>query len=328
MDIVRRIVECLTAARRVLIATHEKPDGDAVGSVLGLARILRARGQVAIPLPLAPLPRRYRSFVAAGELDGAEALKPMPGDVLAVLDCGALDRVAPAVASGIRPGVTVLNIDHHLSNTQFGNVNWVDPSACSVGEMIVRLAEGAGWDIPAGAAEALWVAIVTDTGRFAYENTSREALRAAGALLRHAMPTADIDRRLYESLSLKEFRLRQRAMARLELLEHGHVAAVSLTIEDFAAEDAGPEDAEDIVNLPRCIEGVRVAVFFCELRKRGDDGAPRRVTKVGVRSIAPFDAAALCRGFGGGGHARAAGCTIEAALVEARARFLPALAGV
>jgi phosphoesterase RecJ-like protein len=271
---------------------------------------------------LRPLPRRYRSFIAAGEVEDDPAGDPGPEDRLVVLDSGAAERAAPFVTAwcGRAP---LLNMDHHVSNSHFGSVNWIDAQASSAGEMVCALAAAAGWSMPPAAAEALWVAIVTDTGRFSYENTSPSALQTAAGLLAGGFSPFDVDGRVYRSFRLAELRLHQRAIESLQLHEQGRVAVVGITSDDFFDTGCGPEDAEDVVNIPRSLEGAQVAAFLYEMEQEARPGRPGGlVTKVSLRAAAPHDAAALCATLGGGGHQRAAGCTLAMRLPEARAHLL------
>lgn len=317
------IISLLRQARRIFVTTHEKPDGDGLGATLGLCRLLKAANLSAAAVALSPVPRRYLSFIDSGEILAAPpAGAPEPGDLLVVLDSGTLDRTAP-FAREWKGRVPVVNIDHHVSNDRFGDLNWVDDKASSAGELVHALARRAGWEIPFDAAVALWIAIVTDTGRFAYDSTSPAALQAAADLLRHPLPTADIDRRVYQSFLVRELKLQERAIAGLEVFEQGLVAVVGLAREDFLELGCGPEDAEDVVNIPRSVQGVQVSAFLYETEKRDPaTGTARPVTKVSLRTSPPYDGAALCGTFGGGGHHRAAGCTIEARLPEARRQLL------
>ena len=317
MEVIREIVQAVEQAKRVFITTHAKPDGDAVGSSLGLCRILRARDKDAHIVAMGPITRRYRPFVGDDENLDPSAVQLAEGDVLVILDCGDLDR-APEFAKEWVGIVPVLNIDHHHSNSEFGVLNWVDATASSVGEMIAVLAAAAGWDVPRAAAEALWIAIITDTGRFAYSNTSPSALRCAAELVSQGLPTAEIDHRLYHSLSLDELRVQGQALANLEVHEEGALALVSLSMADFEKLGVGTEATEDVVNIPRSLAGARVAVFLYELR--GDDGAVS--TKVSLRTVEPYDAAEFCRERGGGGHQRAAGCTLNIPLAQAKPQVL------
>jgi len=308
MSNLSEVAHLLAKSRHVLIVTHLRPDGDALGSSLGLARILRTAGINAQTVGLTPVPPRYQFLPEPDELGDIDTVDLSDVDLVAVLDAGAIDRTHPFVEQ-IQGRTAILNIDHHQSNTFFGDTNHVDPKASSVGEIVWRIATDAEWTIPAAAAEALWVAIVTDTGRFAYDNTSPEAMAAAGDLLTCGVRTSWIDHMIFSAMPLRQMRLQERAMASIALAERGRLATVAITRDDLAAVNAQPGDTEDIINIPRSIEGVEIAVFFCELP---DDP----VIKVSFRTTEPYDAAALCKTFGGGGHQRAAGCSIDSNMDE------------
>lgn len=312
-----RVIEALKAAQRIAVVTHERPDGDAIGSVVGLVRLLRQAGKTAFAIDAGPLSERYRFLFDPDEHLASEQSSHDAFDCLAVLDCGALDR-APAFAADWLPHLTSINIDHHLANTGFATVNAVDTAASSVGEMITRLAEAGGYPLGIATATPLWVAIVTDTGRFAYDNTSPATLRIAASLLDYGLPVSRMDHDLFQAASETRLRIEARAAESLATAEDGRVAWIELKREDFAALHADARDVEDLVNIPRRLRGVEAALFFCE---RPD--APE--TKVSLRTVPPCDAAALCRQLGGGGHARAAGCTIQGDADTARAILLPAM---
>ena len=313
-DAMGEAASLLNRARRVLITAHEHPDGYALGSALGLARLLRGQGKEAHPAHLDPVPRRYHFL-----LEEETILQSLPDDwearydCLAVLDCGSDDRAGVRRARG-KSEPPLLNLDHHETNTRFGDIDWVDPDASSVGEMICRLAEAETWDVGAAAAP-LWVAIVTDTGRFSYSNTSARTLRIAADLVEAGADPARCAREVYQSRPLEEIRLEQRALERLELREDGRLASTTLRMEDFDAFGCVPEHAQDVVDLARGVRGVEAAFFFYERDAGGE-------VKVSVRTVPPFDAAALCRRFGGGGHPRAAGCSLREPLESARDRVL------
>jgi phosphoesterase RecJ-like protein len=309
-------IAAIKAADRIAITTHIRPDGDAIGSTLGLRRILAAAGKSATIVGMDTVPARYAFLMHEDAVIPAAETAPAAYDLLIVLDTGAPDR-APAAIQEWFPNVRTLNIDHHPTNTGFADINHVNPIASSVGEMICELAECARFTITAEAAEALWVALITDTGRFAYSNTRPATLQAGAALLRAGVRTDRIDDRIYNSATAAQIRLQGRAIEHLELHEDGRCALVSLSREDFAELGCSGEDADEIVNIPRRVNGTGVAVFLYELK--GDN--PRE-TKASLRTNEPFDAARLCRDLGGGGHARAAGCTLPMPLSEAREHIL------
>ena len=308
------IVTHLEQAPRIVITAHEKPDGDAVGAALGLWHLLRAAGRPAVVAGLEGARPRLRFLPGLAQNVAAEAVAVEPGDLLVVLDSGALDRIPPPLAA-LAETVRTVCIDHHKSNLGFGDVAWVDGAASSTGEMIWRLAQSAGWPLTPEAAECLWVAIVTDTGRFAYENTSGATLRAAAELVEQgAVRTAWINDQLYCHAPLRVLRLQQRAMEGLQMVGEGRVAIVGTGPSDLTALGCTLADTEDFVELPREIEGVEIAVFMYE--------TAQETTRVSMRTRGEHDAAALCAVFGGGGHMRAAGCTIGAKLDTAREQLV------
>ena len=305
----------LESSDRVLISTHAKPDGDALGSALALARILRTCGKQAGIVRPDSLPRRYETFVEEGDI--LDVVNHEEWNLLVILDCGDISRVEEE-AGKVASLLPVMNIDHHHSNTEFGQINWVDPKCSSTGEMVYRIAREAQWEIPFAAAQALWVALVTDTGRFSYENTSPEVLKVAAELVAMGIPFSKINHTIYENTTLKGLRLRARAMAGLEVCEDGKVALVMLGRDDFEATGCGTQETEDIVNIPRSVEGVEIALILYELP--GEESCIS--TKASFRTVEPYDAAEICRVLGGGGHQRAAGCSVEGRLDEARKAVL------
>lgn len=305
------IAAALRNANTVAITTHIRPDGDAAGSSLGLCRILRDAGKSATVLDLGPTPDRYLFLIEDGECCAAEDYDLSAADCIVVLDSGALDRV-PAFAAEWKSRVPIINFDHHISNDMFGQLNHVDPSASSVGEMVCLLAQAAKLPINAKAAEALWVAIVTDTGRFSYSNTTPRTMQMAAQLLETGIHTANINHAIYNAMPLRQLHLQGRALQHLTTHEAGKVAVVTLSKDDYKELGCTPADAEDVVNLPRSLTGVGIAVFLYEIPDSED-------TKVSLRTTDGYDAAEFCQTLGGGGHARAAGCSVAAQLPEAAA---------
>jgi len=300
-------------AQRIAITAHVRPDGDAVGASIGLYHILRARQIQADLVGLDDIPARYQflchdtTVLVPGDADPAQY------GLLVILDTGALDR-APDFVATWQQQVPTLNIDHHPTNTRFGTSNHVQADAAAVAEIITRLADTAGWTIPPPAAAALWVGIVTDAGRFAYSCTTPATLTAAAHLLSVGLDTPTIDQQVFQSLPLAALRLQARAIDNMTLLQQDRLAIITLAQQDFRDCQAKPEDAEEIINLPRRLDTVDVSILLTE-KTDSTPEAPR--TKASFRTRPPFDAGALCQTFGGGGHARAAGCELPCALADA-----------
>jgi len=302
------IISELRNAANIVITAHIRPDGDAVGAALGLRRILADAGKTAIIVDLSPIPERYHFLPQPQECLTADSIHFTDVDLIVVLDSGSLDR-SPAFIQRHNAKITVINIDHHISNTHFGKLNFVDPNASSVGEIICRLAQTAAMKISRPAAEALWVSIITDTGRFSYSNTTPATMQAAAVLLQTGISPAHINHTVYNSRPLKQVKLQGRAIENLSLHENGRLALTKLSADDFTALECTPADTEEIVNIARDIKGVAVAVFIYDIPEKNE-------TKISLRTDEPYDAAELCRSLGGGGHARAAGCALPGNVTE------------
>jgi len=305
-----RALEALTGSRSLLVSGHVRPDGDAIGSAVALGHLLsRHGGRVTVCADPAHLgsPRFLRD---CGPLVSPAAAAGGDYDTLAVLDCGAFDRI-PEPLHPLARRLPLVNVDHHRTNDRFGAVNWIDAAASSTSEMIWKLAKRAGWRLDRAAAEALWVGLITDTGRFAHDQTRPSTLRCGASLLNHGVRTAWINDRLYGFFSREVLELKRRAFNTLAVWRGGDVALVTLTDRDFTETGCVKADAEDVVEIPRSLAGSRVALFFYE--GKPDEG----VTRLSIRTRAPIEATWLAQRFGGGGHARAAGCTIHAPLAQA-----------
>ena len=312
------LLKLIRQADSVLVTGHVRPDGDSLGCMIALAHLLNRNGIKAVATA------ERKGLGGPGFLAGVEKLvapevaAKKRFDLLISVDCGAFDRLPEAIQP-LAAKLTVINIDHHRTNTLFGTLNWIESKVSSAGEMIWRLARKAGWQLDAVAAEALWVAVITDTGRFAYDQTTPATLRCGADLLRYSVRTAIINDKLYCSFSRTNVELKRRAFRTLSVTDNNTVAAVTLTGQDFEETDGTKADAEDVIEIPRSLIGNRVALFFYGDE---DDNAD---TRVSIRTRAPLDATVLAKQFGGGGHARAAGCTIHEPLSQAKRTFKKAV---
>jgi len=306
------VAEAIGSPGQTLVTGHLRPDGDALGSAVAITRLLNISG--------------HRAFFTAektqlgrpGFLQGCEKIVP-PAEAAKkrcaawiVLDCGGVDRL-PEPLRQAAATARIINMDHHATNNgQFGSVNWVDPKASCTGEMVWRLARKMKWPLDPQTAEALWVSLVTDTGRFAHENTTPAALRFGADLLRHGARAAFVNDQLYNNLGANVLALKQRAFASLEKWDAGTVALITLTCKDFRETGTTKSDAEDFIDIPRSLDTACVALFFYQ------DENSENTTRLSIRTRAPLDATLLATRFGGGGHPRAAGCTLEMPLPDAR----------
>jgi bifunctional oligoribonuclease and PAP phosphatase NrnA len=287
--------------RRFVVVSHHNPDGDAIGSMLGLSRALRAAGQdvvMAHPDPDPVLPE-LRFLLAPGE----KILPALPDDVgsrtLVAVDCATELRLWQEPVH--RRAAHVVNIDHHHDNPRFGDLNLVDPAASSSAEVVLAVIVAAGWPLTLPVAEPLYVGLVTDTGRFGYANTRPQAHLAAAALVAAGVDPSVMSRRLFEEQPLARLVLLGRALERARVLADGRLIVSHLGRDDFRA--AGGDDTEGIVEVMRGVEGVAVAGL---VRESGPDGAYR----VSLRAVADgddTDVSAIAHLEGGGGHRAAAG---------------------
>jgi len=307
----RDMAEALLRVKgRCAIVAHLRPDGDAVGASLGLCRALRAAGRPAVCLSLGPIADTYDVLDAAGLVEPAETFTPAPDDALVVLDCGDVSRLRDEVKPLVGR-LPVLCIDHHKSSAGFpGGLLLLEPEAGSASEVVFRVARLAGLPVDRDAAEAFWVGIVTDTGRFSYSATSPETLRAGAELVALGVRTERIAECVYGNVPLRRLRLQRRFLQRLEVSAGGAVSVGVLAPDDYAAEGCDATDSENFVDLARAVRGCTLAAFVRRVRSGGK-------VNVSLRCRPPHDAAAICAEWGGGGHAAAAGATLDMDLGEA-----------
>lgn len=307
----REIADYLRERDRFVILLHVRPDGDSVGSSLALALALRKLGKTARVVRSDELPANLRFLPGVEQVLPCEEALALPEryDGAVLIDCGDRERVGPA-APLLERAERVINIDHHLSNRRFGHLNCVDPQAAAAGEIVYAILRDLGVELDFEIASAIYAAVVTDTGSFRYENTSPATHELAAALLRLGVQPAEVARHIWEDKPLSSLRLLQRALASLQVGEGGLLAWMALSREDFQEAGARPGESEGIVNYARSLAGVEVAALFLE------EGTGE--VKVSLRSSRWVDVSRVAEALGGGGHARAAGCTLRATLPEAQ----------
>jgi bifunctional oligoribonuclease and PAP phosphatase NrnA len=299
-----KVIAELREADRFLLTTHENPDGDALGSLLSMHWILEQLGKdslMYISPDEFPLPWEYRNWTFDARLVGTP-----PDDVgertIVFLDCGNIERMPVDFLQA--DGLHILNIDHHHDNTRFGTVNLVCPVASCTAEIVWRLAKELAAEITPPIADALYTGLVTDTGRFMYENTTPEAHRMAAELIEAGVEPHQVYRRLYEDLPLRRLHLLQRALASVERHDDGTITIAHLTKGDYEETGALETDSEGVVDHMRAVEGTAVAVLVRELLSEERVG----MRKVSLRATdTRVDVSRVAREFGGGGHPQAAG---------------------
>jgi len=303
----RQVLEELAAAEKLILVTHENPDGDALGSLMAMREILQRLGKDALMFMAEdelPLPYEYRFF-------GLEGLVSAPPEDVAertmiFLDCGNIDR-NPAEALE-RDGAHILNIDHHHDNTRFGTVDHVVAEASCTAEIVWDLMDGLEVELTLTIAEALYVGLVTDTGKFMYENTGTRAHVMAAALIEAGVDVHDIYRRLYEGIPYGKLELLARGLANIERFDEGALTLTHLTAADYHETGAEENYSEGVVDHLRSVHGTAVAVLVRDLL--GEARAGRR--KVSLRATDErVDVSRIARVKGGGGHRQAAGFGTE-----------------
>jgi phosphoesterase RecJ-like protein len=306
----QEMLDELQRHERFLLTTHENPDGDALGSLLAMQLILEQLGKDSVMFMAAnqfPLPYEYQRM----PLD--QVLREIPADlddrVVVFLDCGNIDRMPVDFLH--ESHLHVLNIDHHHDNTRFGDVNLVVGDASCTAEILWDLARDLGVTITPELAEALYIALVTDTGKFMFENSTPKAHEMAADLVEAGVQPQEVHRKLYEGLPFARLQLLSRALNAVQRFDGGRLTLTHLTREDFSSSNAVESDSEGVVDHLRGVEGTVVAALVRELL----NGEGRR--KVSLRATDKrVDVSIIARGLGGGGHRQAAGFTTDVPLDE------------
>jgi bifunctional oligoribonuclease and PAP phosphatase NrnA len=304
------VVDAIRAHDRFVLTTHENPDGDALGSLLAakLAFDQLGKDSVMVLHGDSPLPQEY-AFMPLDDLQ-----RRWPDDVservLVALDCANESRIADPEVLGRVP--LSIDIDHHHDNTRFGQINLIVPDASSTGEVLRDLLRELGLELTPDIAEALYIALVTDTGRFQYTNTTPKALRLAAELVEAGADVHRIFQGVYESVQFAKLKLLARALERAQVYEGGRIVVSYLLRTDFAEVGAAEPYSEGIIDFLRAVEGADMAVLIREPPRQ--DGPARRVSL--RASVDELDVSAIARKSGGGGHRQAAGFSSESSIEE------------
>ena len=308
------MIEVLRKAPKLALFSHVSPDGDCIGSMLAMGLALEKMGKEVSFYNPNPVPS-YLSFLPGSSRIRQELPSPQPKTLLFV-DCTDLGRVNMS-RSEIREDSTVLNLDHHISNLFFGDFNWVDAHACAVGEVALTLINKLGVELDVDIATNLYTAILTDSGCFEYSNTTAQTHRLTADLLDKGVDMSRIHNNIFDQKPLAQIKLLQCALSELEIHAEGQLAMMSLSALDFQKSGAGQELSEGLVNHARSIAGVEVAVLLKEVASQE--------IKVGLRSNLWLNVNEIAAKFGGGGHQRAAGCTLRITMTEAKQSITAAI---
>jgi bifunctional oligoribonuclease and PAP phosphatase NrnA len=314
------VVDALRSAERFVVTSHDNPDGDALGSLLATHLALEAldKDSVMVLGGPAPLPGEY-AFL---ELEARGLLRAAPSDaaerVLVAVDCAQESRIVEPTLLGT--ALLTVNIDHHHDNTRFGDVDLVVEEASSTGEVLADVIAELGLGLTPAIAEALYTAVVTDTGRFQYSNTTPKALRLAADLVDAGADVSKVFVEVYESTPFPKLKLLARALERATELANGRIVVSELRREDFEAAGAEEPYSEGVIDHLRAVDGAELVALVREL-----PAGAGRARKGSLRSHPDgVDVSAIARGFGGGGHKRAAGFSTDLEMDQITRRIVDA----
>lgn len=309
--VIKQILDLIKKHQRFLITTHARCDGDAVGSELALKTMLTKMGKSAHIVNVGGIAKELMFLPGINKVDDGTRFLRHNYDVIIVVDSGGFDRLE-SMREVLPPRRPIINIDHHPSNDNFGTVNWVAPEISSVGEMVYRLIKTARISIDKNMAANLYVSLITDTGHFCFATTTPYSHLIASDLLAKEIDFRGIFRYLYEDKTPAEISLSCECIRRIKFSHRNQIAWTELTRAMFRRYGTIPRDSQDYVNVLKSVKGVLIAILFRETVENP------LLIKASIRSEPPVDADKLARHFGGGGHYRAAGCTLQPPLKKAQ----------
>lgn len=307
-----QVVELIETKRTFAITTHIKPDGDGVGSSLGLCWLLRSLGKQAEVVVHGDIPVSYRTLPGADQIRDITRVD-REYDAIFVIECSDVTR--PGI-DGLQNEFTV-NIDHHSTSEHFGTINWIDATASAVGEMIYNLCKAIGGRITPEIAECVYMALVTDTGSFHFPNTSDRTLKVASELIKAGARPSQIGEAVYNNYPWSRIELMHRVLSTVKRDSTGRIASMRHTLKMQAESAAVDGDNSGFVNIPLAAREVLAAIYTREV---GPDNF-----RVSLRSKGDINVAKVAEQFGGGGHKNASGLGIEGAWDEAESRIVTAL---
>lgn len=302
------LLDRLRAGRRFVVASHQRPDGDALGSAMAMALALRALGKEAVVVADAPLPVFLRPFPHTGDIRFTTAIDET-FDAALIMECSDLGRTGIA---GLDRSA-VFNIDHHPGNRGYGAINWIDESAAACGELVSTLIDALGVNLTPEMATHVYLAILTDTGSFHFSHLTPRTYEIAGRSVAAGADPVWIARTHYDSNSLARVRIFGAVLNQMVVTGGGRVALLSIDLRTIETLGGTSDDLEGLINFPLTVKDI-VAVAFC--KETGDAD-----WRISLRSKGRVDIGAIAKQFDGGGHMNAAGCSLRGALAEVQARL-------
>ncbi|MBE9545690.1 MAG: DHH family phosphoesterase [Proteobacteria bacterium] len=315
-----QIITQIEEASHLLLVSHRDPDGDAVGSLLALGLALGKLGKKATLYNASPIPAVYR-FLPSVERIVRHIKKASTYDVALILDCGQLSRIGDA-SETIGKIPVIINIDHHISNTGFGDIQLIDPLACSTAEIIYRLIKAMDVPIDKAIATSIYTGILTDTGSFRFSSTNQAAFAISKEMAELGVEAHNVARHVYGTYSLGRIKLLNLALDSIEISDNGKLSVMTVTGAMLEETGTQAEDVDGLINYARRIEDVKVAALIQEQKNgKTNSNSPCRY-HVSLRSDGSVDVAAIAGSFGGGGHASAAGFQVETTLTELKSDII------
>ncbi len=314
--VMNRIIQHLKSSDHVLLASHLSPDGDAIGSLLAMGIALNALGIRTTLFNESPIPAVYRFLPSVNRIRSRiEDIHLF--DTAVILDCGDIIRIGKN-ADAVQQLPAVVNIDHHITNTRFGQMHLIDTAACATAEIVYRIIKRAGLFIDEALATAIYTGIFTDTGSFRFSNTNKEAFSICDEMVARGADPYTVAKNVYGTYSLGRIKLLNLALDSLEISCNGKLSLMILTRDMFDETGTRSEDVDGMINYGRRIRNVRVAALVQEhMNGRGPEMYPKRY-HVSLRSDGSVDVAEIAAHFGGGGHRDAAGFNIESRVGDIR----------
>ncbi len=314
------IINQIKRAQHLLLASHCNPDGDAVSSLLAMGLALSKLNKRITLYNASPIPAVYR-FLPSVERIVRHIKKTTTYDAVLILDCGHMARVGEAHTKVSQIPV-IINIDHHVTNTHFGNIQFIDPDACSTAEIVYRLIKAINAPIDKAIATSIYTGILTDTGSFRFSNTNQAAFAISQEMVRYGVEPYNVAKHVFGTYSLGRIKLLNLALDSIEISDNGKLSVMTLTNAMFAKTKTQPEDVDGMINYARRIEDVKVAALIQEQKNGNANSDESRKFHVSLRSDGSVDVAAIAGSFGGGGHSSAAGFQVEMTMAKLKSEII------
>ncbi|MGD8342005.1 MAG: bifunctional oligoribonuclease/PAP phosphatase NrnA [Desulfobacterales bacterium] len=315
-----QILQHIKTHQRILVASHAEPDGDCLGSLVALGLALSRLDKTITMFNSSPIPAVYR-FLPGVEHIARQIKAAEEYDLAIVLDCGDIIRVGEE-SSVVDQIPIVINIDHHVSNTGFGDIQLIDTDACATAEIVYRLIKALKISFDKAIATAIYLGILTDTGSFRFSNTNPAAFAISKALIDIGVEPHTVAQRVFGTYSLGRIKLLNMALNSIEISENGKLSLMTVSRSMLNSTGTSTEDIDGLINYARRIEDVKVAALIHEIKNGAGKFTNMNRYHVSLRSDSTVDVAKIANKFGGGGHTSAAGFQIESTLVALKEKII------